>query len=53
MPYLDDTIIHSDTFANHLRNLDLVLAAHVKAGQKNYNLKNVSSSKKKSSIWAI
>ncbi len=34
MPYLDDTIIHSDTFANHLRNLDLVLAAHVKAGLK-------------------
>ena len=31
MPYLDDTIIHSDTFTNHLRNLDLVLAAHVKA----------------------
>ncbi len=34
MPYLDDTIIHSDTFTNHLRNLDLVLAAHVKAGLK-------------------
>ena len=34
MSYLDDTIIHSDTFTNHLRNLDLVLAAHVKAGLK-------------------
>ncbi len=34
MPYLDDTIIHSDTFANHIRNLDLVLTAHVKAGLK-------------------
>ena len=34
MPYLDDTIIHSDTFTNHLRNLDLVLAAHVTAGLK-------------------
>ncbi len=34
MPYLDDTIIHSDTFTNHLHNLDLVLAAHVKARLK-------------------
>ncbi len=34
MPYLDDTIIHSDTFTNHLPNLDLVLAAHTKAGLK-------------------
>ncbi len=34
MPNLDDTIIHSNNFTNHLRNLDLVLAAHVKAGLK-------------------
>ena len=34
LPYLDDVIVHSHTFAQHLTNLDYVLAAHVHAGLK-------------------
>ena len=34
IPYLDDTIIHSKDVAGHLRNLELVLKAHRKAGLK-------------------
>ncbi len=34
LPYLDDVIVHSHTFAQHLTNLDYVLGAHVQAGLK-------------------
>ena len=34
LPYLDDTIIHSNGMKRHLKNLDLVLAAHARAGLK-------------------
>ena len=32
LPYLDDTLVHTATFSQHLRALDRVLAAHGKAG---------------------
>ncbi len=34
LPYLDDVIVHSATFSQHLRCLDQVLKAHVDAGLK-------------------
>ena len=34
LPYLDDTIVHSGGFEAHLRDLELVLQAHKKAGLK-------------------
>ena len=34
LPYLDDTVIHSPTLKEHFSALDMVLAAHSKAGLK-------------------
>ena len=34
LPYLDDVIVQSHTFSQHLTNLDHVLAAHVHTGLK-------------------